>query len=127
VISTRSISMHYGVEKLVEIFWAARHVTRFGVTENLYGYKEIEKFRKGRPAVNLAREVTRLNIVSLVKTLPALRWSSSAARSTVAKARPGFDFRKDGASFQRMFPLCGPYELNAHTAHGWQLQTIIFH
>jgi len=52
------------VEKLVEMFWASPQVMRFGVTENLYGYKEIEDFRKGRPAMNLARTVTRLDIVS---------------------------------------------------------------
>jgi hypothetical protein len=52
------------VEKLVEMFWASPQVMRFGVTENLYGYKEIEDFRKGRPSSNLARSVTRLDIVS---------------------------------------------------------------
>ena len=37
---------------------------RFGVTENLYGTDEIEAFRKSRPAVGLARRVTRLEIVT---------------------------------------------------------------
>lgn len=37
---------------------------RFGVTENLYGPDELEAFRKGRPAANLARQVKRLDIVS---------------------------------------------------------------
>ena len=37
---------------------------RFGITENLYGITEIESFRKSRPAANLARNVTRLDIVS---------------------------------------------------------------
>jgi hypothetical protein len=37
---------------------------RFGVTENLYGQEELEAFRKARPATNLARTVTRLDIVS---------------------------------------------------------------
>ena len=44
------------VEKLVEMFWAGPQVMRFGVTENLYGPGELEAFRKGRPAMNLARE-----------------------------------------------------------------------
>jgi hypothetical protein len=52
------------VEKLVEMFWAGPEVMRFGVTENLYGPEELEAFRKSRPAANLARTVTRLDIVS---------------------------------------------------------------
>ena len=52
------------VETLVEMFWASPHVMRFGVSENLYGHHELEAFRKSRPPVNLARRVTRLEIVS---------------------------------------------------------------
>lgn len=52
------------VEKLVAMFWAGPQVMRFGVTENLYGPEELEAFRKGRPAANLARTVKRLEIVS---------------------------------------------------------------
>ena|ERR1035441_4943751 len=52
------------VEKLVEMFWVSPQVMRFGVSENLYEYKEIDDFRKSRPATNLARTVTRLDIVS---------------------------------------------------------------
>jgi 1-carboxybiuret hydrolase subunit AtzH-like protein len=52
------------VEKLVEMFWAGPQVMRFGVTENLYGPKELEAFRKARPAAHLARTVKRLDIVS---------------------------------------------------------------
>lgn len=52
------------VETLVLIFWAGPHVMRFGVTENLYGPEELEAFRKARPGANLARAVTRLDIVS---------------------------------------------------------------
>ena len=52
------------VEKLVEMFWDAPKVMRFGVTENLYGPEELEAFRKARPAANLARTVKRLDIVS---------------------------------------------------------------
>jgi hypothetical protein len=37
---------------------------RFGVTENLYGPEELAAFRKSRPSVNLARTVTRLDIVT---------------------------------------------------------------
>jgi hypothetical protein len=52
------------VEILVEMFWAGPEVMRFGVTENLYGPEELESFRKGRPAANLARTVKRLGIVT---------------------------------------------------------------
>jgi len=51
------------VETLVNMFWAAPEVMRFGVAENLYGHQELESFRKSRPAANLARTVKRLEIV----------------------------------------------------------------
>jgi hypothetical protein len=60
------------VEKLIEMFWADPHVMRFGANENLYGYKEIETFRKGRTASNLARTVTRLDIVSFGKDFASI-------------------------------------------------------
>jgi hypothetical protein len=52
------------VDTLVSMFWTAPQVMRFGVTENLYGPEELEAFRKGRPPANLARTITRLDIVS---------------------------------------------------------------
>ncbi len=55
------------VETLTRMFWASPHAMRFGATENLYGVDEIEAFRKSRPAVNLARTVKRLEIVSFGK------------------------------------------------------------
>src|SRR5579872_285331 len=51
-------------ETLTQMFWASPHAMRFGVTENLYGIDEIEEFRKGRSAINLARAVKRLDIVT---------------------------------------------------------------
>ncbi len=51
-------------ETLTRMFWASPHAMRFGVTENLYGIEEIEAFRKGRSAANLARTVRRLDIVT---------------------------------------------------------------
>jgi hypothetical protein len=60
------------VEKLVEMFWADPHAMRFGATENLYGYKEISEFRKGRTPANLARTVTRLDIVSFGKDFASI-------------------------------------------------------
>jgi len=52
------------VDMLVSMFWDGPQVMRFGVTENLYGPDELEAFRKARPATNLARNVTRVDIVS---------------------------------------------------------------
>jgi hypothetical protein len=52
------------VNTLVSMFWQGPNVMRFGVTENLYGSDELEAFRKARPSANLARTVTRLDIVS---------------------------------------------------------------
>jgi hypothetical protein len=52
------------VETLTRMFWASPYAMRFGVGENLYGMDEIEAFRKSRPAVGLARRVTRLEIVT---------------------------------------------------------------
>ncbi len=52
------------LDTLTRMFWASPHAIRFGAGENLYGVEEIETFRKSRPAVNLARRVVRLEIVS---------------------------------------------------------------
>jgi hypothetical protein len=51
-------------ETLTRMFWASQQVARFGITENLHGIDEIAAFRKGRPPVNLARKVRRLDIVT---------------------------------------------------------------
>ena len=51
-------------DALIEMFWASPHAMRFGVAENLYGIDEIAEFRKGRPAVNLARTIRRLDIAT---------------------------------------------------------------
>ncbi|MBU4611960.1 oxalurate catabolism protein HpxZ [Achromobacter sp. GG226] len=47
------------VAVLDELFWDSPHTLRYGATENLYGYDEIQAFRAGRPAVGLARTVLR--------------------------------------------------------------------
>ena len=52
------------VPTLTRLFWTSAHAMRFGVTENLYGTDEIEAFRNSRPAVGLARHITRLDIVT---------------------------------------------------------------
>ena len=52
------------VEKLEAFFWDSEFALRFGVGENLYGAAEITNFRRNRPAVDLAREVLNLRIVT---------------------------------------------------------------
>ncbi len=52
------------VDTLVSMFWDGPQVMRFGATENLYGPEELEAFRRARPAANLARTITRFDIVS---------------------------------------------------------------
>jgi len=73
------------VDKLVAMFWAGPQVMRFGATENLYGPKELEAFRKARPAANLARTVKRLNIVSFGRDFASitLEFERAAAAGVV--------------------------------------------
>ena len=52
------------VEVLDELFWNSEHTLRYGATENLYGYEEIQAFRAARPSQGLAREVLRTVITS---------------------------------------------------------------
>ena len=60
------------VDTLMSMFWAGAQVMRFGATENLYGPEELEAFRKARPAANLARTVTRLDIVSFGRNFASI-------------------------------------------------------
>jgi len=52
------------VETLTAMFLASPYAIRLGAGENLYGVDEIEAFRKSRPAINLARSMVRLEIVT---------------------------------------------------------------
>jgi hypothetical protein len=52
------------VDVLDELFWNSPHTLRYGATENLYGYGEIQAFRAGRPSQGLSREVLRTVITS---------------------------------------------------------------
>jgi hypothetical protein len=52
------------VPVLQELFWNSPHAVRYGATENLYGYAEIEAFRNARPAAGLAREVVRREVIT---------------------------------------------------------------
>ncbi|HEV2486603.1 MAG TPA: oxalurate catabolism protein HpxZ [Terracidiphilus sp.] len=73
------------VRTLMSMFWAGPEVMRFGVTENLYGPEELAAFRKERPAANLARAVTRLDIVSFGRDFASitLEFERATASSTV--------------------------------------------
>ena len=55
------------IETMQRLFWASPHVVRFGATENLHGIYEIEAFRHARPATNLARTVTRIDVTTFGK------------------------------------------------------------
>lgn len=46
------------VDVLDELFWAAPHTVRYGVTENLVGIEAIRAFRAARPAAGLARRLS---------------------------------------------------------------------
>jgi hypothetical protein len=60
------------VETLIDMFWASPYVARFGPTETLYGIEEIEAFRKGRSPANLARTITRLEILTFGKDFASI-------------------------------------------------------
>jgi len=52
------------VEVLDELFWDSPHTLRYGATENLYGFAEIQAFRAGRPSASLMRELLRTVITT---------------------------------------------------------------
>jgi Protein of unknown function (DUF3225) len=60
------------VETLINMFWASPYVARFGPTESLYGIDEIDAFRKTRSPANLARTITRMDIVTFGKDFASI-------------------------------------------------------
>lgn len=52
------------VAVLDELFWDSPHTLRYGATENLYGYAEIQDFRAGRPALGLERTLLKTVITT---------------------------------------------------------------
>jgi hypothetical protein len=60
------------VETLMSMFWSSPYVARFGPSETLYGISEIEAFRKRRSPANLARTITRLEIVTFGKDFASI-------------------------------------------------------
>lgn len=56
--------VHNKVEVLDELFWNSPHTVRYGATENLVGYAEIQAFRAGRSPQGLARTLHRTVITT---------------------------------------------------------------
>lgn len=52
------------VAVLDELFWHAGETVRYGATEQLYGYAEIQAFRAGRPSKGLDRSIVRTQITT---------------------------------------------------------------
>lgn len=52
------------VAVLDELFWQSPHTLRYGATENLYGYADIQAFRAGRPSTGLQRTLARTVITT---------------------------------------------------------------
>jgi hypothetical protein len=52
------------VPVLDELFWKSPLTIRYGASENLYGYEEIQAFRAGRSAQGLARSLARTVITT---------------------------------------------------------------
>jgi hypothetical protein len=77
------------VETLTEMFWASPLAIRFGAGENLYGVDEIEAFRKSRPAINLARRIVRLEIVTFSNTFGSvtLEFERDASGGSIIRGR----------------------------------------
>ncbi len=55
------------VAVLDELFWDSPNTIRYGIGENLYGYKEVSAFRSARPAAGLARTIDRTVITTFGK------------------------------------------------------------
>jgi len=52
------------VEVLDELFWDSPHTVRYGATENLRGYAQIQAFRAGRSPLGLARTLSHTVITT---------------------------------------------------------------
>ena len=55
------------VAVLDELFWDSSNTVRYGASENLYGYAEIQAFRAARPAAGLERALERPVITTFGK------------------------------------------------------------
>ncbi|MDQ6947245.1 MAG: DUF3225 domain-containing protein, partial [Actinomycetota bacterium] len=66
---------------LDELFWNSPQAVRFGAGENLYGHEAIARFRRGRPAVDLAREMLRVHVTTFGSDLAAVSAEFRRSRS----------------------------------------------
>ena len=57
------------VPALIDLFWDDPHTVRLGPDGGLYGFDEISSFRKGRPADDLDRDLTKVVIYALNETV----------------------------------------------------------
>jgi hypothetical protein len=59
-----AVLMSNDVEGLQSLFWNSDLTIRYGIGENLYGYREIGAFRAARSPVGLARTTSRTVITT---------------------------------------------------------------
>ena len=52
------------LQTLDELFWNSAHTIRYGLAEDLYGFAEIQNFRRGRSPLSLARTLRRTVITT---------------------------------------------------------------
>lgn len=70
------------VQTLDELFWNDPRTIRYGATENLYGYAEIQAFRAARSSAGLARTLSRTVITTFghdMATANTEFWRESSA------------------------------------------------
>jgi len=70
------------VEVLDELFWDSPHTLRYGATENLYGYAQIQAFRAARPSQGLARVLTKTVITTYGRDFATANCEFERAGST---------------------------------------------
>jgi hypothetical protein len=74
------------VATLDEMFRNDQRTIRYGATENLYGYAEIEAFRAARPSVGLARRLSKTVITTYGRDFAV---ASTLFRRTTAQGKVG--------------------------------------
>jgi len=88
------------VEKLLTFFWDSPHALRFGIRESLYGARAIDEFRRNRPPIDLAREVSNLTIVTFADECAVVTLEFDRS---IQGAKSGENSTRAGESFRRTF------------------------
>jgi ketosteroid isomerase-like protein len=57
------------VAAVIDLFWNDHNTVRLGPDGGLYGFEEISNFRKGRPADDLDRHLTKVQIYALTESI----------------------------------------------------------